>query len=272
MNLPFGPSTATVASRRLLPYYTNVSISNPGGNLSYNALQTKLEKRLSKGLQFIASYTWAHTIDNVTELYADNAPSGGSPVNPWDRQLNRANSDIDIRHNFVFSPLYLLPVGKGQRWLNHGGVVDAVLGGWQLAGILSMRSGLPFTPITSGGLTNAGGEDRPNRVGDGNLPSDQRSINRWYDVSAFQVQPQYTYGNSGRNILFAPGLRNLDFSVQKFFALSERFRLQFRAESFNLTNTPAFGAPNVTINSLTPGVITTAGQPRRVQFGLKLIW
>jgi hypothetical protein len=272
LNLPFGPSTATVASRRLLPFYNSVSILNPGGNLSYNALHAKLERRLSRGLQFLASYTLAHTIDNVTELYSDNGPGGGNPVNPYNRQLNRANSDLDVRHNFVFSPLYLLPFGKGHRWLNHGGLVDAFLGGWQLAGILTLRSGLPFTVTTGGGLTNAGGEDRPNRIGSGNLPSDQRSIDQWFDVSAFQVQPQYTYGNSGRNILFGPGLRNVDFSLQKFFAITERFRTQFRAEAFNLTNTPAFGQPNNSLNGLKPGVISSAGQPRRVQFGLKLIW
>ncbi len=156
--------------------------------------------------------------------------------------------------------------------MDRGGVINALLGGWQAAGILAIRSGLPFTPLTTGGLTNAGGEDRPNRVDNGNLPSDRRNIGHWFDVSAFQVQPQYSYGNSGRNILFGPGLKNLDFSLQKFFSLTERFRMQFRAESFNLTNTPAFGQPNNTINGTAPGVITTAGQPRRIQFGLKLIF
>lgn len=271
-NLPFGPSTATVASRRLFPFYTNVFSTLTAGNLSYNAMTLKLEKRFSRGVQFLSAFTLAHALDNVTEVYSDNGPGGGGPVNPYNRQLNRGNSDLDVRRNFVLSSTWELPAGKGKRWLNRGGIVDAALGGWQLAGILSVRSGLPFTVITTGGLTNAGGEDRPNRIGNGALDSSQRNINQWFDTSAFQVQPQYTYGNSGRNILVGPGVKNIDFSLQKFFAVTERFRLQFRAEAFNLTNTPTFGQPNNTLNGTNPGVITTAGQPRRIQFGLKLIF
>jgi hypothetical protein len=124
-----------------------------------------------------------------------------------------------------------------------------------------MRSGIPFTVTTSGGITNAGGADRPNRVANGTLPSDQRTIDHWFDTTAFIVQPQYTYGNAGRNILFGPVLRNLDLSLSKSFAITVGKRLQFRAESFNFTNTPAFGV----------GQITGAGDPRRVQLGLKFI-
>jgi hypothetical protein len=150
--------------------------------------------------------------------------------------------------------------------------VDAALGGWQLGGVFSHASGEPFTVTTSGGITNAGGADRPNRISDGNLPADQRSIDRWFDVSAFQVQPNYTYGNSGRNILTGPGVTNLDFSLAKVFLLTERFRIQFRTEAFNATNTPAFGNPAANINTAGVGQIRSAGEPRRVQFGLKLLF
>ena len=92
-----------------------------------------------------------------------------------------------------------------------------MIGGWQLGGVFSKSTGEPFTVTTSGGITNAGGADRPNRIGDGSLPGGQRSIDRWFDVSAFAVQPQFTYGNSGRNILFGPGVTNLDFSLAKVF-------------------------------------------------------
>ena len=155
--------------------------------------------------------------------------------------------------------------------LNRGGALNALFGGWQLSGILTLRSGIPFTVTTSGGITNAGGADRPNRIADGTLPSGERSIDRWFDVNAFRVQPQYTYGNSGRNILFGPGLRNIDLSVGKSFPLGETRRLQFRAESFNFTNTPAFSQPSHSINSLGAATITGADDPRRVQFGLKFI-
>jgi len=151
-------------------------------------------------------------------------------------------------------------------------VTDLFLGGWQFSGVFSRTTGEAFTVSTSGGITNAGGADRPNRIGDGTLPSDQRSIDRWFDVSAFQVQPNFTYGNSGRNILSGPGVTNLDFSLAKRFALTERFNLQFRAEAFNASNTPAFGNPAANINIPNVGTINAAGEPRRIQFGLKLLF
>ncbi|HEY3837801.1 MAG TPA: carboxypeptidase regulatory-like domain-containing protein [Bryobacteraceae bacterium] len=268
-DLPYGPSAATVASRRIFPYYTGVTRQMPMGNSSYNALLWKVEKRFSRGLSFLSAFTWSHNIDDVTEV--GNGTGGDGPVNPWNVGLNRANSYSDIRRQWAFNATYELPVGKGKTFLNQGRVVDAILGGWQLASLLTVRSGIPFTVVTSGGITNAGGADRPNRVGNGNLSSDQQSIYHWFDTSAFVVQPQYTFGNAGRNVLFGPGLRNLDLSLSKSFAITETKRLQFRAESFNFTNTPAFGQPNATLNALGVGQITSAGDPRRIQFGLKFL-
>jgi hypothetical protein len=226
-----------------------------------------MEKRFSKGLSFLSAFTWSHAIDDVPEV----GNGGYTAVDPWNVALNRGNSYNDVRRQWAFSVAYELPFGKGKAWLNRGGAVNALLGGWQLATIASLRSGIPFTVVTSGGITNAGGEDRPNRIANGTLPADQRSIDHWFDTSAFAVQPQYTYGNSGHNILFGPGMRNLDLSLSKSFVIHEAMRLQFRAESFNFTNTPAFGLPGATLNGLGVGQITTAGDPRRIQFGLKFI-
>jgi hypothetical protein len=234
-----------------------------------------VEKRFSKGLSFLSAFTWSHTIDDLIET--NNNTTGDGAVVPWNVELNRGNSYSDIRRQWAFSAAYELPVGRGKAWLNHGGVVNALAGGWQLASLVTIRTGIPFTVVTSGGVTNAGGADRPNRIGSGNLPSDQQTIDRWFNTAAFLVQPQYTYGNSGRNILFGPGLRNLDLSLSKSFSITERTRLQFRAESFNFTNTPAFGQPGAlgqpgaTLNVPGVGQITSAGDPRRIQFGLKLI-
>ncbi len=268
-DLPYGPAASTVASRRIFPYYTNVTRQMPMGSSSYNALLWKVEKRFSKGLSFLSAFTWSHNIDDVVE--AGNGTGGNGPVNPWNVVLNRGNSFSDVRRQWAFSAAYELPFGRGKAFLNHGGLVDAVFGGWQVASLLSMRSGIPFTVVTSGGITNAGGADRPNRLGDGNLSSSQQSIYHWFDTSAFTVQQQYTYGNAGRNILVGPNARNLDLSLSKSFAITERVRLQFRAESFNLTNTPAFGQPGATLNGLGVGQITSADDPRRIQFGLKLL-
>jgi hypothetical protein len=268
-NLPYGPAATTVASRRIFPYYTSVTRQMPMGNSTYDALIWKAEKRFSKGLSFLSAFTWAHTIDDVTEI--SNNTGGNGAVVPWNVQLNRGNSYTDIRRQWSLSAAWELPFGKGKALLNHGGAVNTILGGWQLATLVALRSGIPFTVVTSGGLTNAGGTDRPNRIGNGTLPDSQQSIDRWFDTSAFAVQPQYTYGNSGRNILFGPVSHNMDLSLSKGFSITERKRLQFRAESFNFTNTPAFGQPGATLNGLGVGQITSAGDPRRIQFGLKFI-
>jgi len=268
-NLPYGPAPSTVASRRIFPYYTTVTRQMPMGNSLYNALFWKLEKRFSKGLTFISSFTWAHNIDDYVET--NNSTAGEGAVVPWNVSLNRGNSYSDIRRQTAFSVSYDLPFGKGRTWLNHGGIVNGILGGWQLASVVGLRSGIPFTVLTSGGITNAGGADRPNRIGNGTLSSGQ-SIYSWFNLSAFVIQPQYTYGNSGRNILFGPVQHNMDLSLHKNFAIIERMRIQFRAESFNFTNTPAFDQPNATINMLGAGTITkTIGNPRQIQFGLKFI-
>ncbi|MEZ5354545.1 MAG: TonB-dependent receptor [Bryobacteraceae bacterium] len=271
-NIPFGiePSPVPVNNRRLWPYYNAVNRQVPFGSLSYHGLVTKLEKRFSKGLTFLASYTWAHALDNLDEV---GNGEGTGVLKPWDRNLNRGNSLTDVRQQFVFSSTYEIPIGKGKALLGDASrAVDLVLGGWQLGGVLSKVTGEYVTVTTSGGITNAGGADRPNRIGDGNLPSSARTIDRWFDTSAFQVQPQYTYGNSGRAIIEGPGVINLDFSLAKTFSLTERFRLQFRAEAFNASNTPAFGNPGTNITTPGAGAITSAGEPRRVQFGLKLLY
>jgi hypothetical protein len=270
--LPYdlAPSPVPLANRRLWQFYTGVNRQQAMGNLSYNAMLVKLEKRFSRGLTFLSAYTWSHTIDNSDEIGNND---GTGVLKPWDRRGNRANSLTDARHNYVVSATYELPFGKGKRWMGTPGrAAGLALGGWQLSGIFSRTSGLPFTPTTSGGITNAGGADRPNRLRDGSLPAGQRSIDRWFDVSAFQVQPAFTYGNSGRNILTGPTLTNIDFSLAKSFAVTERLRLQFRAEAFNSTNTPFFGLPAANINTPGAGTINSAGEPRRVQFGLKAVF
>ncbi len=268
-NLPYGPASTPVASRRIFPYYTGITRQMPMGNSNYNALLWKMEKRFSNGLSFLSAFTWSHSIDDYIET--GNGTGNEGAVNPWDVGLNRANSYTDIQRQWAFSAEYELPFGKGKPFLNRGGLVNAILGGWQVAPLITLRSGIPFTVVTSGGITNAGGADRPNRLGNGALPSGQQSIYHWFDTAAFAVQPQYSYGNSGRNFLFGPGLRDLDLSLSKFFNITEKKRLQFRLESFNLTNTPAFGQPNANIVALGVGQITSAGAPREIQLALKFI-
>ena len=132
---------------------------------------------------------------------------------------------------------------------------------------------MPFTPTTPLNTANTGRPQRPNRIGDGYL--EDRSIAKWFDVSAFAIPDAYTYGNSGRNILDGPGRRLWDIGVYKNFSLHavrESMRLQFRAEAFNFTNTPAFGNPVANIQAGNAGQILSAGEPRRVQLALKLMF
>ncbi|MBI2689620.1 MAG: TonB-dependent receptor [Acidobacteria bacterium] len=270
-NLPYdiAPGPTPIASRRLWPFYTSVTRQLPVGRLSYNAMTVKVEKRFSKGLTFLSAYTWSKTLDNVDETLSN---SGVTALKPWDRNINRGRSTTDLRHNYVMSASYELPFGKGKAIMSTNRFADILFGGWQLGGILTLQTGLPFTVTSAGGITNAGGADRPNRIAGGNLPKSQQNIDRWFDLSAFVAQTQYTYGNSGRNILDGPGNKNLDLSLAKSFALGEKLRLQFRAESFNATNTANFGIPGANINGAGAGTITTAAEPRRIQFALKLLF
>ena len=139
--------------------------------------------------------------------------------------------------------------------------------------IRDSRTGLPYSPTISQDLTNTGTTNYPNRMGDGNLPEDQRTLARWFDVAAFQPAQQFVaYGNSGRNILYGPSATTTDLKIGKNFQIRERYRLEFRTEMFNFTNTPNFDRPNTNINLPQAGQITGAASPRRIQFGLKFIY
>jgi hypothetical protein len=176
-------------------------------------------------------------------------------------------------HNFAISAGYELPIGRGKRFLSTAnGFTEGLLGGWQFQGILVARSGVPFTPTISGDRANTGvGNQRPDRIGSGTL--DNPTVEKWFDTSAFVVPALYTYGNSGASILRAGRYFSLDFSIFKDFKVTERSRLQFRAEAFNLTNTPSFNPPQTAINTASGGRVTsTLGAPRQLQFALKFLF
>jgi hypothetical protein len=279
VNQPLTPGPGSVKSRSPWPYFGWIIFQDPSGNGSYNAGTIKLEKRYSRGLTLMSAYTYAHAIDNVAEALTS---AGGQELQDnYDLRRNRGNSTFDLRHVFVASAVYELPFGRGKRWMNRRGPVDWVLGGWQAGAILTLRSGMPFTPLVSTDISNTGtsnptggtaNQNHPNRIGNGNLPASQRSIAEWFDVSAFTVPDNYTYGNSGRDILYGPNFRNLDLNLGKNFAIGEGKRLEFRAEAFNSSNTPHFGLPAANINLPTAGKITSAGAPRQIQFALKLVF
>jgi len=180
-------------------------------------------------------------------------------------------SDFDNRQRWVTSVDYAIPVGKNQKYLNQGGVADAVLGGWHIGGIVTFRSGFPFSPVISYDPTNTGSQGlmRAQQIGSGGLA--HPNINMWFNVSDFQDPSCNCFGNAGKNILEGPGEKSADLSIRKIFALSERFRLEFRTEFFNAFNTTQFSSPGTNVSAANFGVISsTAVNPRIIQFALKL--
>ena len=262
------PAAGSIQARRPLPQYSAVYEYAPYVSSNYNALQAQVERRFKNGLEFLAAYTWSHSIDNGSS----NADSDGfTPENPFNLAAERGSSNFDVRQRFVLNTVYDFPFGKGKQYLSDNRWAGAVLGGWQLTNIFSAQTGLPFTPVLSSDNTNTGTTARPNRVASGALSSDVRNPQNWFNQAAFVTPAQYVYGNSGRNILRGPGFRNLDVGLSRFFALTERFNLEFRAEAFNILNTPELGLPNATLGVATTGVISTVVNPQReLQLALRL--
>ena len=172
----------------------------------------------------------------------------------------------DITNNLTISSIYQLPFGRGRTFLkDSNSFVNGLVGGWELAGILTDRTGLPFTPTISSDRANTGiSGEWPNRVGSGTLA--HRSAQEWFDPTAFTIPAQYTYGNSRRDILRSQGLVDIDATLKKTFALGESKDrgLEFRFESFNLANHPTFAAPNATIGSSSAGRVTSTLNSNRI--------
>ena len=266
------PGPGTVSQKQALrpyPQFGNISFLDAVGNSSFNGLLTKLQQRFSGGLSFILSYTYGKSIDNTPGTPYNVTPSRSSASDPTNFRRERGLSGFDLRHRFVFSPVYELPFGQGKPFLKSNRYVGWVVGGWQISGIFSAQSGRPFTALVSTDNANIlGNVDRPNIVGNAN--DGPKTVAQWINVNAFQLAPFGTFGNSGRNNLIGPGLVNLDLSLARNFQILERLSLQFRAESFNLANHPNFDLPSQTFGVPGFGSITAAEAPRQIQFGMKL--
>jgi hypothetical protein len=177
---------------------------------------------------------------------------------------NRASSNFDVQQRFVLSGLYQFPFGKS------AGVVNHIIRDWQVSGIYSAQGGQPFTVTLNVDPTASGATAHPNRLRDGALPADQRSVGAWFDITAFAAPTCPCFGNSGRGILRGPGLMNLDISLVRDFRFKERFRLQARAEAFNLFNHPNLGLPGTGIGAAGVGVIgTVVNNERQIQMAMK---
>lgn len=272
------PGPGAVAPRfplySIAPGVVGDTFAATDGDSEYHSLQLTAEKRFSSGLSFLSAYSYAHSIDNVPLQQGGNG-EGPLPQDPRYRFLDRGNSLFDIRHRFSQTLLYDLPIGMGRRHQFGQSWENTLFGNWQINMILSVQTGLPFAPVLANSVANTGTSSRPNLVGDWNIP--ERTITHWFNTALnaagapWATPAQFTYGNAGRGILRGPGRTNVDFSVFKQFAVTERLRVQFRGEFFNILNHPQFDLPGQTIGSPAAGVITaTVGTPRDIQLSLKL--
>ncbi len=217
----------TVSTARPYPFFSQINDLETRQVSNYDSLQVTAERR-AHGLNFLASYTYSHALDESTA-------SPGAVVNPYDIRADYGNSDEDIPNRFVGSATYELPF-KGTGLL--GGFVN----GWQLNTILQYYDGFPFSVTASSGVGD-GLTPRAQVSGIGSLPSNQRNLGEWFNTTVFANPTAGTWGDSGRNILQGPGTKNIDFSLFKNTHLSEAKVLQLRAEFFNLFNTPQFNNP-----------------------------
>jgi len=261
----------SVASRRPYQGFNDIAQQVSMGYSRYNALEARAERRYSNGLSLLVSYTYSKSLDNGGEVLVGDLSLRN--VNNVDQEYSLSTGDM--RHRFVSSVLYDLPFGRGRRFDIANPLLNAVAGGWQVNTIVTVHSGQPFTPVLGVSSANTGAA-RPSVLRDGNLPSDKRTVQNWFDKTAFYSPAQYLYGNAGRDILIAPGAANVDFSTFKRFSLArlrEATELQVRAEFFNFFNHPQFGVPNNRVDIAQGASITTLSTPmRQLQFGVKLLF
>jgi hypothetical protein len=245
-------------------------------NSSYNALILRLERRMPGGLNLVAGYTYGKSIDTASGLDGTNQAQDN-----YNLKAERGLSDFDVRQRLVFSSTWQLPFGAGRRWAHRGASARA-FGQWQLANIVTLQTGQPMTAILPTALsgTQSSGTDRPDLVGNPDLPASQRSPSRWLNTAAFQSPPIFfdalgafsIPGNEGRNVITAPGLKAWDLSLQRQMHLSEHFDLVFRTDCFNLTNHPNFDRPGLTFATSNFAKISSAENSRQIQFSLRLNW
>ncbi|MDQ2900818.1 MAG: carboxypeptidase regulatory-like domain-containing protein [Acidobacteriota bacterium] len=266
---PINPNDNRPLQQRLPnPRFAVGDYFDTSGNANYNGLEVKLEKRYSHGYQFVLGYNWSKNIDMDT----NDSGSGGSD-NPYNYRTMRGPSGIDFGQRFVGSFVLELPVGRGKRFASQlPGAVNAIVGGWQLAGIVTFQGGFPFTPtLGSADPTNSGRNYglRPNVGGTGAVPNPSRD--QWFNIADFPIPAKFTIGNAGRNILRGPGLSNQDLSLLKDFHFSESKFLEFRLEYFNVANITNLSNPNTSVDLPAVGgrIFSTSTAARIGQVAMK---
>ncbi len=262
------------------PYGRDASTGElrPVGTGHYDSLQAQLQRRFSGGLALTVNYTWGKAINYVNG--SDNVLSDYSRVQALQYlNLNRARTDFDRAQNLGVTNVWQLPFGKGKHWLSSGGTASSILGGWQVNTLLSLISGQPFTVFADGTALNLpGSSQRADQVGAVTKLGGIGASSPFYDQSSFAEVNAPRFGTTGFNILNGPGIVNWDFGLFREFSLSERFKLQFRMESFNFTNTPHFALPDNSVSDGSDFMTITGVQDlaregvdeRQFRFGLRV--
>jgi hypothetical protein len=265
-----GP-TSPVTRRPYGPALAEVRELSTSAHSTYHSLQTKVERRFSGGLFFLASWTWSKSLDNQSNG-TDNAAAGGQyPQDPAHPELDRGPSSFDRTHRFVASAVWEIPHprGAGSGW---NALTNALLSRWQLSGIFTAQTGSPFSVLMACADVNAEGNNcRPNLIREPNLSAGQQSIARWFDTAAFAIPNPQAWGNAGRDILRGPSLADIDLALARSFrAFGDARPLVLRGEFFNALNHTNFGLPVNSIDSPANGTIASAGPGRVIQLGARL--
>jgi hypothetical protein len=269
----------TIPQNRLLrpfPQFTAVNLSGdtPGASSSFNALVVRYNWQISGGLNLLTTYQWSKAIDNASEWQGWEV--GDTMRDYYNQRADRSISAHDLPQSFVNALVYEMPIGKGRKFLsNMNPVANAIVGGWQVSSIIRFGSGLPLGFTAPNTLANYGFQvQRPNVADLKTAAVENPDPNRWFNTAAFTRPGQYELSSMPRwvpNIRFGP-TNHADVAILKNFRFFERFKAQFRAEMFNLTNTPQFARANTDISSPNFGVVTgtTNVGPRNVQMGLRV--
>ncbi len=271
-NVATEPGPGDAVARRPFPYIRPTYYDRSWGRGSYQSLQFLLDKKFRNDFAYMLNYTYSKSIDiGCSGWYG---VEGCSIQNPYKFNNDRSVSGFDLTHVFTANFVYGLPFGPGKRFQSGNKVADYIIGNWQVNGILLLRSGTPYSLVIGGDLANTGNAGNYLRLNFlGNPELDNPTAGQWFDRSMVASPDPFTFGNSGRNRLRTDGFENFDFSIFREFKLpGEGKHIEFKVESFNLTNHPVYGTPGTNLStSSTFGRVTgTANRAREMQFGLKL--
>jgi hypothetical protein len=259
------------------PRFADITFIESRARSRYDSLQVSFSQRLDSGLAVLAAYTLGKSTDDASSFFA----SAGDANFPQDSNnpVERARSSFDVRNRFSLAASWSLPFGADRRWLHDGGIGATLFGGWNVESVATFHTGRPFTVALLPELDNSntgraslgfGANDRPDRVGDAALAT--RGSDAWFNAAAFAFPPFGSFGNVGRNTLEGPGFGNVNVGLHRDVPLGMRVRLQLRLEAFNVLNRANLDLPDNFLGSPTFGQILSAGSPRRLQLGTKLLW